>query len=241
MLEFLGKPLIQWQIDMYRFLGIEEIFIVTGFAAEKIQFTDVTLIYNPRYTVTNMVESFISAREYFSGPAIVSYADVLFEKRGLKGLLEQKAEIAVTVDRDWKPYWRARYGRLDFDLESLCLDVKGNILELGRPTSDPRGIDARYVGLLSFSEQGLKQFLDTYDSAKRMAGSGPWRHAKNFEYASMTDLLQEMISRGKKVFAYPIRGGWLEFDTQQDYETYQSWSQEKKIHKFLRVEERVLA
>lgn len=237
MLEFLGKPLIQWQIENYRRVGIDEIFIVTGFAAEKINFEGVPLIHNAHYAETNMVESFLTARHFFSGPAIVSYADILFEERILRGLLDQKVATAVTVDLDWKTYWSERYGRLDFDLESLQLASSGKILELGSPVSDATGIDARYVGLVSFSEQGLKRFVNTYDTARAVAAPGKWRHSKNFENAYMTDLLQEMIDKGEKVFSYSIRGGWIEFDTEQDYGTYQKWIKEDKLQQFWQAEE----
>ena len=45
----------------------------------------------------------------------------------------------------------------------------------------------------------------------------PFHEAPQFSQASLTDLLQEMIDRGRPVHAVEIYKGWLEVDTFEDY------------------------
>lgn len=42
----------------------------------------------------------------------------------------------------------------------------------------------------------------------------------------MTDLLQEPIDRGETARAALVGGGWLEFDTNEDYERQRDWELE---------------
>ncbi|RAZ22216.1 sugar nucleotidyltransferase, partial [Klebsiella oxytoca] len=67
------------------------------------------------------------------------------------------ADFAVAVDDNWKIDWEKRYGTPDFDTESLSLGAHGIITELGLENPKLEEIDARYVGLLKFSKNGLRQ------------------------------------------------------------------------------------
>lgn len=157
MLTFMGKTLIERQIELYRKCGIEHIIIVRGFAADKIQYEGITYYTNEDYADTNMVESFMTAKPEFNDDVIVSYSDILFEEHMLRGMMKSAADFAVAVDDNWKIYWEKRYGTADFDTESLSLDAHGNITELGLENPKLEEIDARYVGLLKFSKNGLRQ------------------------------------------------------------------------------------
>ena len=55
MVELLGKPLIQHQLETLRRNGIDEIHIATGYMQEKIDFERTTKHFNPKYESTNMV------------------------------------------------------------------------------------------------------------------------------------------------------------------------------------------
>ena len=57
MLEFQGKTIIKRQLETYRSMGIDDIIVVRGFAADKIDYQGVKYYENPNYATTNMVES----------------------------------------------------------------------------------------------------------------------------------------------------------------------------------------
>ena len=105
MLTFMGKTLIERQIELYRKCGIEHIIIVRGFAADKIQYEGITYYTNEDYADTNMVESFMTAKPEFNDDVIVSYSDILFEEHMLRGMMKSAADFAVAVDDNWKIYW----------------------------------------------------------------------------------------------------------------------------------------
>ncbi len=221
MLEFRGKTLIERQIETYRECGIKDIVIVTGYAADKIKYAGVKYYHNYRFADTNMVESLMAAKEEFDEDVIVSYSDIIFEKRLLEGMMRSDEDFACAVDDNWKDYWQFRYGRIDFDTESLVIDSEGNIKELGLENSPMERIDARYIGLLKFSKKGLERIIQIMNRAYKKFEARPWQQSgKTVRKAYMTDLLNAIIESGGKVRAVRFENGWLEFDTNEDYEKF---------------------
>jgi len=206
MLKVFGKPLIGRQIEIYRRCGIKDIAIVTGYMADKINFSGVKYYNNKNYEKTNMVTSFFCAENELDEDIIVSYADILFEKNVLNRLIHYPGDIVVTVDVGWKDYWKARFGNIDVDTESLVLE-EDKILELGKPNPKKEKLDARYVGLIKFSRNGIEDVKKLYHQKEKM-----------FQKAYMTDLLQALINSKITVKALKINHGWLEFDIVEDYE-----------------------
>ncbi|MCE9613273.1 MAG: phosphocholine cytidylyltransferase family protein [Lentisphaerae bacterium] len=224
MLAFHGKPLIRHQIDAYHAQGIRDITVVRGFCGHAIPYTDVTYVENPRWAETNMVESLLCARALFDDDLLVSYADICFDAPLLRAMRTCPHQIGVAVDLNWQAYWQKRYGRIDFDTESLKFDAHGRIVSLG--VSDPplAEISGRYIGMLKFSARALREVVAIYESAKLTHWEKPWQQSgKPFRQAYMTDLLQELIDRGEAVQAVTVSGGWLEFDTNEDYERQRDW------------------
>ncbi len=236
MLSFMGKTLIEWQIGLFHSCGINDVHIVTGFAADKIKYGGVKYCHNPKFAETNMVESFMCAKEAFTDDAIVSYSDILFEKQMLRKIMESEADFSCAVDDDWKAYWKKRYGRVDFDTESLEIDKKDHIIELGLENPPMENICARYIGLLKFSRNGLDFIVRMMEKAYMDFEDKPWQQSgKTIRKAYMTDLLNALIKSGKDVTAVHFNNGWIEFDTNEDYENAVRWAREGSLAKILHV------
>lgn len=233
MLDFMGKTIIERQIELYRSCGINDIIIVRGFAADKITYSGVKYYTNEDFANTNMVESLMAAKAEFDDDIIVSYSDILFEERLLRGMMASADDFAVAVDDDWKEYWQKRYGRIDFDTESLAIDDTGTITELGLENPKLEDISARYIGLLKFSKTGLAHIMAILDEAYRNFMDKPWQQSgKTVRKAYMTDLLNAVIQSGKPVKAVRFSNGWIEFDTNEDYENACRWAKDETLTRF---------
>ena len=229
MLEFAGKSLLERQIAIFREAGIDDIVIVKGFAEDKIDFPDITYYINVEFDSTNMLVSLFKAEEKLEGDVVVSYADILFDVDLLRGLLESEKDIAVTVDREWERYWRMRYGAVDFDTESLKLDGE-RITELGVEGVGADEIDARYVGLIKFSALGVEKLKRVWHKFKDEFWEKPWQvSGKPLRNAYFTDMLQALIDEGEEVSAYMTCNGWIEFDTNEDYEKAIGWQRDGSL------------
>ncbi len=236
MLSFKGKTIIERQIETYKASGIDEIVIVRGFAADKINYDNIKYYTNEKYDSTNMVESLMAARAEFDDDVIVSYSDVLFEEQTLKRMMDCTFDFACAVDDNWKGYWQKRYGTIDFDTESLSIDENDNITELGLENPELDSIDARYIGLLKFSKKGLSIIAETMEAAYRDFEDKPWQHSgKTVRKAYMTDLLNALIEAGREVKAIHFKNGWIEFDTNEDYENAVKWAADGSLAEVISI------
>lgn len=236
MLSFNGKTIIERQIEIYRKCGINDILIVKGYAADKINYDNVKYYINEDYENTNMVESLMVAKNEFNDDIILSYSDILFNEELLNTMMRTNDDFACAVDDEWKKYWQKRYGRIDFDTESLSIDDSNNIIELGLENPEIDKIDARYIGLLKFSVNGLRIINEIMDEAYKNYMDKPWQQSgKPVKKAYMTDLLNALIESDYIVKARRFCNGWIEFDTNEDYEQACKWLEDGSISEFIRV------
>jgi len=234
MLVFQGRTIIERQIELYRECGIDDIIVIKGFAANKITYKNIKYYINKEFAETNMVESLMTARTEFDDAVIISYSDILFTKEMLQIMIKNKEDFAVAVDVEWEKYWKMRYGRVDFDTESLKIDEEGNITSLGLENPSMDEIDARYIGLLKFSQKGLRKITNIWDENYEEYLEKPWQQSgKTIRKAYMTDLLNALIESSNQVKAIMFRNGWIEFDTNEDYENACEWVNNGRIKELL--------
>lgn len=232
MLNVEGKTLIERQIETLRMAGISDIAIVTGYEHTKINYEGVKYFHNAKYDTTNMVESLMCAKNFIeNNDVLVCYSDILYTENLVKQCINADCNIGVAVDEDWKKLWQLRYGKVDFDLESLTVK-DGNIIELGREVETSAGLDYRYIGIIKFTALGIQTLLKTYNSR---IGKNWKQSGKNFEQGYMTDILAQMIDDGNDVKAIISNGNWLEFDTSEDYETLTKAFKNNQITKELTI------
>lgn len=229
-----GKTLIERQLETLRSAGISDIAIVTGYEHTKIDYNCVTYFHNAKFATTNMVESLMAAKDYIAdSDVLVCYSDILYTEALVKQCVENPYHIGVAVDADWRKLWQLRYGKVDFDLESLTVK-NGLVTELGREVDSSDGLDYRYIGMIKFSKAGVDVLINTYNSR---IGKAWTQSGKNFEQGYMTDILSQIINDGNSVEAIVSHGNWLEFDTEQDYEVLSEAFKKNLITKELEIVE----
>jgi len=239
MVPLAGKSLLERQLEVLRTVA-DEIVIVRGYLGAAIDFSGVRYCENPNYRSTGIVGSLMSAREELEEDCLVCYSDIVYERRVAKIAANCRSSIGVVVDVDYQDYWHARLdseqspGDFDDDQESLCIDSAGQITTLGDPHPCEDQLDGRYVGLIRLSKAAGQVFQRVYDElAIRLNESDEvWRNSPTFRQASMTDMLQELIDQGQRVDSIPIKRGWLEMDTVEDYKRYHQWIKEGSIQRY---------
>ena len=112
------------------------------------------------------------------------------------------------------------------------MDADGRIREIGSHTSDLERMHGRYVGLLKFSREGIQKLFHIYQNLILGTSRLSRKINGSIENAYMTDLLQEMIAQNICVQGYKIKGGWLEFDSAEDYARYQEWDARDLLKQF---------
>ena len=237
MVNLFGKTILEWQISVFKKCGITDISIVTGHRSDLIDLPGLEFFQNKKFETTNMVESLFCASEKLNKSTIVSYGDIIFEKRILDKLLESKHDISVVIDKDWRKQWNTRFQNpLDY-AESLRLNKNDDILDIGKKVQDIDEISGQYIGLMKFQNEGIDIIKDFYHKCKEHSdkNSNPLNSSLPFEKSYMTDFLQGMIDYGYKIKAVPISSGWLELDSMNDYKIYNKKIEDKTISEFFSV------
>ena len=232
LLEVGGISLLERQIATFQRLGVNDIVVVKGFAADKINTAGV------RYHVVqeywhNMVFSLFCAEAEIDGEVIISYADILFEDSVLGALLDASpAEVLVVADTLWEEYYRERSDKPLEMAESFIYDSDRRILEIGEGHPDPADVQAQYIGLIRLSDNGSMVFRQTYHRAREQYWDKLWIRGRVFQKIYMTDFLQALIDEGVPVYAVLVKHGWLEFDTATDYERVLEWHASGTLDRF---------
>jgi len=237
MLKIGEKTLLERQVYQFRQIGISNISIVRGFMGHQIEIPGITYFDNIEYSNTNMLVSLFEAKSIMDGDTIVSYADIMFSQKMLEKLICEEADIAVSVDVLWKKYWLMRYGIIEYDIESLMLNSKNMIVSIGKDVSSIENIDGRFVGLTKFTLNGLQMMTSIWEKYISLYWDKPWQvSGRPMRQAYMTDMLQALIDHNFLVRASINSNGWVEFDTDTDYENALSWLKTNELTSVLGVE-----
>lgn len=108
LIEINGEPLLERQIKFLNEIGIDEIYVVTGYLKEKFEYLkekfNITLIHNEYYNRYNNIYSMYLAKE-FLGESYVIDADVYLTKNFFKSNLKKSYYFSGekdTLEKEWK-------------------------------------------------------------------------------------------------------------------------------------------
>lgn len=230
----LGKSLLQRQIDVLKNAGLNNIHIATGYRADQIEKLGYETSFNPLFDQTNMVESLFSALSFIEGEEdlVIAYGDIVYQKDNFDKLLTSNDEIALMIDREWRAFWSLRLENPLDDAETLKLDSSGFVVELGKKTESYDDVQGQYTGLIKIRGDKVRDFISFYNSLDRSKSYD----GQNFHNMYMTSFLQMMIDSGWNAKAVLVDNGWLEIDTVEDLELYESMQASGKLSKFYRID-----
>ena len=223
MVPFLGKPLLERQIETMQQVGISRIGLVGGYQAHCLP-KNPHLVFNPDFHCTNMVYSMFCAKDLLlrqQQDVIISYADILYERRVLHNLIASESDFSVVVDKGWESLWQKRMDDIYTDVESLQVDSNDNITNLGQKVTCKGEVQGQYIGLIKIKRSALEHFFSCPEKLKSSA---------TFKSCYMTDYLQSFIDLDIAVHAIYINNGWLEIDTVSDLKSYESLHANNKLH-----------
>ncbi|WP_375748238.1 NTP transferase domain-containing protein [Vibrio sp. HN007] len=230
----MGRTLLDRQVTTLQSQQIKDIHIVTGYRADQIESLGFDTSYNAQFKTTNMVESLFSAIEFLKDcneDLIISYGDIIYNPSNLERLLGCNDEVAIMIDKDWYSLWSIRMDNPLEDAETLKLDSKGYIKELGKKPLSYDEIQGQYTGLIKIRADKLADFIGFYTSLDREEQYD----GQDFYNMYMTSFLQLLINNSWKIKAATVNGGWLEVDSVSDLETYSSLASNGELKKYCHV------
>ncbi|MFL0801848.1 MAG: phosphocholine cytidylyltransferase family protein [Agarilytica sp.] len=229
MLRLGDKPILRRNIDLLRRFDAEQVYVITGHQAEKINFPDVTTLHNKDYSNNNILFSLMHARQAFEQaithqqPLLISYSDIIYDHVAVKTLIEQEGDIVLTADKSWKKIYVGRTEHPESEAEKIIIEQQ-RITRLGKGLCAERGEqqELEFIGLLKLSPAACDLWLTHFDALnKSLQPDSPFMGAEEFCKSYLTHFMQHLIDNGESIEAAIIDGGWMEFDTPQDYKNLQ--------------------
>jgi choline kinase len=200
-----GKTILEWQIGELHKCGIDQITVVTGYGAEKVDALlqqkygrqQIKTHYNPDYAITDNLVSCWKVRDEMSEDFILLNGDTLFEAEVVKTLLASP-ETPITVTINHKD-------RYDTDDMKVCL-TGTRLLNIGKDLQADE-IHGESIGMILFRGDGPVLFRNGLEKAlNETQTTHKW-------YLSVIDA----IAQKKTVLTCSIRGlSWCEVDYPAD-------------------------
>jgi len=227
MLEIKGKPLLQRQAEALKKCGIKDIAVVRGYQKDKFSIDGITYVDNENYSKYGILHSLFCAEEDMKDGFIYINSDILFDGEIIKKLLEVDDDMVIVVDNSYEHHKHDIDKKLDLvitkEKPSDDIRVLGNIdnevVGIGK-NIDKETADYEYIGIIYFSEYGAKALKKIYHECKE-THKGRFHEASDFDHASDTDMIQELIDGGFRVKIMEIHKGWMEIHSKEDYELAQ--------------------
>ena len=211
MLSIGDKPLLQRLVDEFKSQQVHHTAVVAGYKAETIDLSGVQVLRNPDYMTSGELASLACAREAIREDTVITYGDLLFRRYILRDLLDMRDEIMVVVDselpraasHDYRDLaWCSRpddHALFHEDVDLLRVAYHANVDD-----AQPSG---RWIGMLRVAGQGREWLLETMDDLRERA---------DFASLGVTDLLNHLIEKGRRVKVLYIHGHWLDVNRMED-------------------------
>ncbi|MCB9555030.1 MAG: phosphocholine cytidylyltransferase family protein [Deltaproteobacteria bacterium] len=213
-----GRRILDWALAALREAGIEDIAFIGGYCIDAVKrdYPELTFRENDNWPNNNILQSLMYARDLMSDGFICSYADILYRPRWVRALLASPHPIALACDSAWRLRYQHRSEHPEDDAEKVAVDGD-RVLALNRTMSSDAAA-GEYIGVARFNASAARAFIASFDAAKARDDGGPYKGAKSFAKAYLIDHFQQLLDEGHTLNAVLADGGYMEIDTQQDYE-----------------------
>ena len=214
MIKLFDKSIIEMQIDIFKKCGIDDISIVTGYLAEKINFQPINYFKNENFSTTAGNESLYCAKQKLND-TIICYADLIFDISIIKKMIDFNGDVGIAVESDWKSRYVDRTLHPISEADNVLFDESGKIIELRKNIQKPNSNIGEFLGVMRLSSKGSNLFLKRFSELKE-SHVGTFHSSPSIKQSFLPDMIQELIDLGINVEPVMISEKWCEVDTLQD-------------------------
>jgi len=211
-----NKTLIEKIIKDSKNIEIKKIIVVVGFLKKKLkkslsQYKNIEFVDNYFYKKRDMLYSLFLGLKKSKDDSIVCYSDIYFSKKIFSILKISKNQISIPIFLNWKKIWKLRNKNFFDDAETLKINKKGYLIEIGNKIKNINDVDGQYMGIIFFKKTAIPKIIEFYNNTIK----------KNSMH--ITEFLNQ-IKNKIKIKCKKTRYYWYEFD---DYDDLNFFSKKK--------------
>src|SRR5581483_390942 len=216
--EVAGRRILDWTLDAFRQNGIDDICFLGGYQIDKVRqaHPELTFRNNPDWANNNILASLFFAEDRMDQPFICCYSDILFTPEVIANTLARQDDMALVVDTHWQRRYQERTEHPPDDAEKVLVH-DGRVTRVSRDIATHLA-HGEYIGVAQFGAAGAARLKAHYRRCKQLYAGKPFHQARLFEKAYLIQLLQDMIEHGEHFSHVDTPGGYIEIDTQQDFD-----------------------
>jgi L-glutamine-phosphate cytidylyltransferase len=213
-----GKRILDWTIDAFARNGVDRMCFIGGYQIAKVraEYPELSFRHNAEWEHNNILASLFYAEDLMDRPFICCYSDILFTPDIVEKLIKSKEDISLAVDTSWLDRYEHRSQHPTDDAEKVTVK-NGAVTRVHREIAEADA-HGEYIGAAKFSREGAARLRDFYHRRQSEHAGRPYREAKVFEKAYLIHLFQDMIESGERMVHVDTPGGYIEIDTQEDFE-----------------------
>ena len=229
--EVQGKRILDWTVEAFRENNVDDITFIGGYRIEAVRdaYPDFTFRHNTDWENNNILASLFYAEDLMHEPFMCCYSDILFTRQIVADMMGSEADISLAVDTEWLVRYEHRSEHPSDDAEKVTVE-NGRVTEIERQIPEQNAY-GEYIGLAKFSTAGGAALKERYHLRRNESAGQPFRSAKVFERAYLIHLLQDMIESNHTMAHVDTPGGYIEVDTQQDFEYARAHWMSRHSHK----------
>lgn len=198
LLDFDGTALIDYQINCFKKLGIDRIFVITGFNSDMIHShvnEKVIYLHNENFFNSNNISSIWTARNSITDDFICVYGDLLFNQKILQHLLQDEHDICLVIEKN------VRHETMKVKIENC------NIVQVNKKIPESEA-DGNFIGMAKFNHQIIPKFFQAISTIMETD--------VNSYYTSAIELL---IKNGQQVnFIATNNLQWMDIDEPNEFD-----------------------
>ncbi len=220
-----GKTLLERQINLFKQSGLRDINVIVGYKSDMFNLPDINYIKNENWKETFAMHSLMLAKDKMKNGFIYINPDIIFEQELLNKIIKAEGDIVVAVDGSF-PYHKHEVDKFldmiiakETGISSGFRQIKSQnkeIIKIGKKI-DINEATHLALSFVKFSEDGAKNFIGVYEDCLKNS-KGPFQEVESIRKADFSDILQEIIDKGYKVNYVETHKGWLELQTEKDFE-----------------------
>jgi choline kinase len=213
-----GRRLLDWAVEAFRANGLARVCFIGGYQIDKVrqEYPQFEFRHNRDWEQNNILASLFCAADLMDEAFICCYSDVLFTPDIVARLAASPDDMALGVDTAWLERYEHRSDHPPDDAEKVTV-ANGCVTQIDRQISTETAY-GEYIGVAKFSAAGAARLREHYQRCQAEYAGRPWRDARSFEKAYKILLFQDMIERGVRFAHVDTPGGYIEVDTQQDFD-----------------------
>ena len=203
-----SRTILERALDNFEAAGLDDIWVATGYAAERIREYWPQTVHNPFYQSDNILGTFSESIHLWRTGAVCSYSDIVVSPGMVEALRASEHELSIVVDAAWRKRYQGRTQHPVDEAELVHADPDGRLAKVGKGL-DPDGAVGEFVGLWrvdgSLAERAAREL-----EALLEADGASWRGRY------VAHFLTHLAETGAPVGLVYSSDSWFEIDTAQD-------------------------